>query len=397
MDTFLFAPDPTIPSLPDIEAKLNRLVPGLRRIDNVEQAASEIGAIAAQQKAIVLYVSDGLENSEFQNFINMATRYRSKIFFILVSSNIRTEDYKRLIQTGGADWVSATGSLEEIPDIVRKQARPVETEPITAHESAPRKGKIISFVPTTGGVGNTTIALETALLLKRKKALRSQNVCYVDLDFQTSHVCDYLDIQPRLKLEEIIDRPERMDRQLLELFVSHHSSGLDVFAGPPSKLDTCEIGMSALDVLLEQIVENYDIVLLDLPVLWFSWTAPTIENADLVFLTAINTVPCLRLLRANIDAVQKLGKRSSQIGIVINRGEVGVLGKVKRRRHVERTVGDQNTFYVNEDRRAIDRVNRGVPAALGGSLAKMGDLEKIATFCESELSAISRATAPKLS
>ena len=118
MTTFLFAPDPTIPSLPDIEAKLNRLVPGLRRIDKVEQAASELDAIAGQQKVIVLYVSDGLENSGFQNFINMATRYRSKIFFILVSSNIRTEDYKRLIQTGGADWVSATGSLEEISDIV---------------------------------------------------------------------------------------------------------------------------------------------------------------------------------------------------------------------------------------------------------------------------------------
>jgi hypothetical protein len=43
---------------------------------------------------------------------------------------------------------------------------------------------------------------------------------------------DYLDLEPRLNLGEIEPRPERLDRQLLEVMLSHHPSGLAVVAAP---------------------------------------------------------------------------------------------------------------------------------------------------------------------
>ena len=36
----------------------------------------------------------------------------------------------------------------------------------------------------------------------------------VDLDFQTSHLCDYLDSEPRLQIDELSNAPERLDDQL---------------------------------------------------------------------------------------------------------------------------------------------------------------------------------------
>ena len=46
----------------------------------------------------------------------------------------------------------------------------------------------------------------------------------------TGACADYLDIEPRLNLNEIEPRPERLDRQLLEVMLSHHPSGLAVIA-----------------------------------------------------------------------------------------------------------------------------------------------------------------------
>ena len=60
------------------------------------------------------------------NFINVASRYRDRIFFILVSNEISGDDYKRLVRSGGADWVAAKGSFQEIPELIYKQNLPPE-------------------------------------------------------------------------------------------------------------------------------------------------------------------------------------------------------------------------------------------------------------------------------
>ena len=146
------------------------------------------------------------------------------------------------MRSGGADWVAAKGSLQEIPELIYKKNYPTDA-PLQAGQNDNR----FVLANCMGGVGNTTIALETALRIKLAKASRSWKICYLDLDFQTSHVCDYLDIEARLQIHDILDRPERLDEQLFELFVSHHSSGLDVFAAPRSKLDPCEIDAAVLD------------------------------------------------------------------------------------------------------------------------------------------------------
>src|SRR5207249_3796469 len=87
---------------------------------------------------------------------------------------------------------------------------------------------VIAFVPSAGGVGNATIAIEVGIKLKSTKATRQRRVCLIDLDFQTSHVCQYLDVEPRLRIHEIESNPERLDDHLFDIFKSQHSSGLDV-------------------------------------------------------------------------------------------------------------------------------------------------------------------------
>ena len=256
----------------------------------------------------MIFLSPSLPAEGINNIINISIRYRAKVFFILVTNEISASDYKRLIRSGGADWVAAGGSLQEITEIIYRQTtiRPDSADVSSQNKSTPT---VVSFLPCMGGVGNTTIALEVALNIKLAKPSRSWKICYVDLDFQTSHVCDYLDIEARLQIHEIFDRPERFDEQLFELFVSHHSCGLDVFAAPRSKLDLCDVNIAALDALLEMILERYDFVVLDLPVPWFSWTGPTLENSSAVVVTGINTVPCLRQMRATLDAVVQRKRR----------------------------------------------------------------------------------------
>jgi pilus assembly protein CpaE len=385
MSIFLLTSEPFSEQLKTIETKLTQIVPELRKIEKIEDVASEIKRVD-DAKALVVFVSTSLTREALDKVINIATRYHHRVFFILVTNEISAADYKRLIRSGGAEWVDAKGSLEEIRELIHRQNLPHETR-------GPKiiKPTVISFLPCMGGVGNTTIALEIALHIKLAKTTRHRKICYVDFDFQTSHVCDYLDIEARLQIDEILDRPERLDEQLFELFVSRHACGLDVFAAPRTKLALCDIDAEALDPLLRMIADKYEFIVLDLPVPWFSWTGLTLENSDAVVLTGINTIPCLRQMRSTLDAVVEMKSLSSPVAIVMNRVRHNLVGRIERRRHVESVFPNENIFYIEENSRAVERVNTGTPARLAGNHGKA--FAKLALYCSNLRQTVERERA----
>lgn len=378
MTIYLLAPDPQDEQTGAIEAKLKGVIPKLRKIKNVQEIAAVVNEKGGE-KTVVIFVSPLLSAGGIDNLINISRRYRETVFFILVSNEISATDYKRLISSGGADWVAASSPLQEIPEIIYRQS--VRSGSANAASETKKKPTVVSFLPSMGGVGNTTIALEVALQIKLAKASRNWKVCYVDLDFQTSHVCDYLDIEARLQIHEIFEQPERLDQQLFELFVSHHSSGLDVFASPRNKRDPCEVNVTALDALLEMILEKYEFIVFDLPVAWFSWTVPALGNSDAVLVSGINTIPCLRQMKATVDEVLAAKASSSKIAIVMNRVTRNLFGGIERRGHVESVLAEKEVFYVQQDPYALDRVNTGTPAALGGQGRHAKDFLKLTSYC----------------
>ena len=376
MLVYFLSSDPHAPGVSAIERKVRSVVPELNTIESLDQIAQRILS-ASTEKIIVIFVAPSLEPASIDNLIAIAARHNERVFFILVSDEISASDYKRLIRTGGADWVSPNGTAQEITDIVSKYV----TASARSAESTGRPA-VVSFVPSAGGVGNTTIVLEVGVHLKTQKATRSRNICCVDLDFQNSHICDYLDIEARLQIQDISDHPKRLDAHLFNIFISRHSSGLDVIAAPRSKLDVCDIAVGALDALFQMIAHHYDLVLVDLPVSWFSWTTPVIANSDAAVISGTNSIPCLRQIAETLEAVQGAKRKNAEIAIAINRCQRGSLGGIARQRHVETVLGDQKLFYIAEDPAALECVNTGRPMALSPTNRKIkSQFEALARFC----------------
>ena len=135
--------------------------------------------------------------ASFDRMVEIATKFRGSLFFIFISDDIPASDYKRLVQTGGADWASTRGAPQEIADILarieKNGAAADPTEPSLTNEPV-----MVAFVPSAGG-WSSTLAIEVGVQLKMAKRTRSRRICLLDLDFQNSHVCDFLDIEPRMQ------------------------------------------------------------------------------------------------------------------------------------------------------------------------------------------------------
>lgn len=368
MQIYLLSAEPETDEAKELESRLRSKWPTLQKIASLEaiRGRPKSDHDGHEPNFIIIPVLQGF--TSFDRIIEVTDRLEGGFFLIFVSKEISASNYKRLIRGERADWASLREAPEEIEEII------LRNQPgASYHRSAVVKHKplVVTFVPSSGGVGNATLSIESAVWLKLNKKTRDRRICLVDLEMQMSHVCDYLDIEPRLGLNEIIGEPERLDKQLFDLFVSRHSSGVDVLAAPRNRTNHIPLSMSALDALLEMIAASYDILILDLPVLWQTWTPNIIAASDLGIVTGLNTVPGLRLVADTLASVKSAATAGHEVVVALNRCEAGLLGGVARGDHINKVLAGEKVVTVREDTKsAIASANTGVPMAVGQSSGK---------------------------
>ena len=380
MQIYLFTGGVQSQELQELGKRLSEALPNLTMLTKLSEASVSAAPESNPTTQNLTYIIVPFLNaaSPLDRVISIAEQDHPGTFFIFVSKEISASEYKRLTRTGGADWVSLDRAPQEILDILSRRSS-LQTSTSDARQT---KLDIIGFVPSSGGVGNTTLALETAIQLKLAKRTRHRRICLLDLDVQTSHVCDYLDIEPRLKMDEISKNPERLDDQLFGLFVSSHSSGLDVLAGPRQRSATVDLKIAALDALFRMIAKRYDLLVIDLPPLWFEWTAQVLSVCDLAIVTGLNTVPGLRQISGTLEAARAIESPPKQVLVALGRCQTTLLGRIARRHHVKRVLGEENVLYVREDpAAAVHSVNTGIPLSLAAPSSRVSkDIRALANF-----------------
>ncbi len=359
--------------------RLKTAIPGLAEAASLESILKSDAHSADAERPIALVVAPQGDRTYLDQVVAFADRYGKSLALVLIGDEISATDYKRLVRSGAADWVSATAGVEEVIEVVDRLRHGAVSGP--AVRASGNRPVTISFVPSAGGVGNATLIIETAAILNADKTT-PRKVCIVDLDFQTSHVCDFLDGEARLNIAEFASAPERLDAHLFDSFRTHHASGIDVFAAPRSKFASEILDVHALDALFSMIAARYDLVLIDHPLMWSPWTPQIIAASDGAVITCVNTIPCLRQASETLAHVRASGPTLLQVAIVINRCQRGMLGSVARRKHVEMALPDERLFFIGERPEAVESVNIGVPMMLGSFAGRARkEFAPLAGFC----------------
>ena len=353
MPVFLLNSETDGGAVDEIDRRLRPVIPELVRIAALEDLARRSLRESARSLVIAVAPSDP---DALTALIDRIGALQKDAFFVVVGHHLSALDYKKLVQAGNAEWVPQI-STDEILDLVKTQTAPPPA-------SGGRQPVVASFFPTAGGVGNSTLVLETAVQLAKRKTGKEGGVAVIDLDFQTSHICDYLDIAPKFQVEEIIAAPMRLDDRLLDAFASRHPAGFDVFAAQRERLHARDLGVEDLSTLFERLSHRYAHILVDLPVSANPWTAPLLAASEGIFVTGVNTIPGLRQVADALRALRAGKAIYGDVSVVINRCASGLLGKVARVDHVTRVLGDEKVFYVRHSDQALECVNMGVPMSV---------------------------------
>jgi pilus assembly protein CpaE len=224
------------------------------------------------------------------------------------------------------------------------------------------EAQIYTFLPAVGGAGVTTLAVQSAMMLLNSDQRGTNTTCLVDLDFQHGACADYLDLEPRLNLNEIEPRPERLDRQLLEVMLSHHPSGLAVVAAPNRPAEMRSFDPDVVTRLLDLVSSHFDYVVFDMPRTWFSWTDSVLLGSNRVFIVSEMTVPGLRHAKQLVEAVRERLGDGTTPQVIINRFEQRLFSSGLRKADIEQVLGESFAACIpNHYTLVREAIDRGVP------------------------------------
>ena len=321
-----------------IEKPISELVNGMREIDAT---------------ALIVDI-DTTKVEDFENLQKIKRMASNNMAIIVISQNFSPAAARILIQLKVADFLVKP---VQTSDLVRScnNALKINTE------AAQVQPQFMAFMPASGGVGTTALAIETASILNSHGQKLGRTTCIVDLNFQHGACAEYLDIEPRFDISEIENAPERLDRQLLDVMLSKHESGLSVICAPNMPTEMRSFKGALVVRLLDLVSAYFDNVVIDLPRTWFPWTETVITGSDKIFVVADMTVPSIRHSHRLVKAIEdRIGKQVAP-RIIVNRMDFRKNATGLNAGDVEGALGEHFAGGVPNNYRLVrDAVDRGV-------------------------------------
>jgi pilus assembly protein CpaE len=307
--------------------------------------------------AVVVVDLDARREEEMQALTRLMARVRAWPPVIAVTQSFDENVARTLLQMRIADFlVKPVAPI----DLVRACARVGKG---ASDGAEPTEAQIYTFLPAVGGAGVTTLAVQTAMIMLNSGGPRKKpSTCLVDLNFQHGTVADYLDLEPRLNLAEIEPRPDRLDRQLLEVMLSYHASGLAVVAAPNRPAEMRSFDPDVVTRLLDLVSTNFDYVVFDMPRTWFSWTDSVLLGSNKLYIVSETTVPSLRHAKQLVAAIKERLGDGPNPQVVVNRFQQRMFSSGLRRSDLEQTLGNAFAAAIPNDYALVrEAIDRGVP------------------------------------
>jgi pilus assembly protein CpaE len=309
----------------------------------------------ADGATVVVIDLDATREEEIQALGRLMSRIGARPPVVVVTQAFDEAVARRLMQMRVADFmIKPVQPIELVRTCARVASGSVTNETTEA--------QITTFLPAVGGAGVTTLAIQAALLLLNSGARGRPSTCLVDLDFQHGACADYLDLEPRLDLKEIEPRPERLDRQLLEVMLSHHSSGLAVIAAPNRPAEMRSFDPEMVTRLLDLVSSNFDYVVIDMPRTWFSWTDNVLLGSNRLLIVSEMTIPSLRQAKQLVAAIRERLGEEPQPQVIVNRFEQRLFSSGLKRADIKQALGEDFVAAIPNNYRVVrEAIDRGVP------------------------------------
>ena len=267
---------------------------------------------------------------------------------IIVAARMDPALMLEAMRAGVTEWVSDPISALELNAAVARvsSARPSSVQ-----------GQIFAFIGAKGGVGTTTIAVNTATALAQ--AVEDERTLLMDFHLSYGDAAVFMGAEPRFSVADAMENTHRLDEAFFEsLVVQSKATGAHLLASAERAVGAVDLRRIA--TLLQFAATHYRYTVLDVPRSEAA-VLDSLEGAATILIVANQELATVRNAgRIAATLRQRYGK--DRVKVVISRydkqAEIGI-------DDVQRVVGSPVKFTVPSDYRvALNSLNKGRPITI---------------------------------
>lgn len=278
------------------------------------------------------------------------------------------------LEAGADDVIAGAFARNELEG--RVMALLIRAGKIKAEVSHHGAGELVAFFSPKGGVGTTTLAVNTAVLLAGGAApppgathagngmIPASRVLLIDLDLQFGQVATHLNLTPRYDLAGLAsDEQALADPELARAYLTTHSSGLVVLAAPVRPEADFRVTVEHLERILELMRPGFDHVIVDLGSRLDPRSLWLLEQADVHVFVLFPEIAALRSLSLLGSFLADTTTLRARTHLVVNHVFPKELLKTRDVENLLRTRPAADVPYTEVD--MMRAVNEGVPLVIG--------------------------------
>jgi pilus assembly protein CpaE len=272
---------------------------------------------------------------------------------IMLTSDRDVSQKVKALRSGADDYLVKPFHPAEL--MARIKALIARFAPGDSLVGRPPMGRIHAYYGAKGGVGTTTIAINTAI------ALRSldRRVILVDGNLQFGDHRVFMDLaNDRKSIVDAVNAPT-IDADLLKGVIQAHESGVDLLLAPPSPEAADLVSAVHMHEILKVLATMYDYVIVDIDKRLDEFNLMVLDIAETIFAVMTADLSCLKNVRLVLGTMGHLGYASGKLKLVLNRSNAYTGISVKSAEGALRQPIEHQ--IVNEYRGAISALNTGAP------------------------------------
>ncbi len=218
--------------------------------------------------------------------------------------------------------------------------------------------RLVSFLGSTGGVGNTFLTINVAYLLAKEKLGK---VLIVDLDLLYGQANYFFDAKPNHTIINVIENFEHLDSSYLQNLLYNGNDYLSLLPAPLKLEDAETVTPIQVRKILHYLknLEDFKWIFMDCPHHLGEVALTALEASDDIFLTTVPTLPALSNAKKLLDLLNLLGDRKLKVSVILN--------SLQKQRslmdsEVQKFLGQEITYKIGFDPTHVDNsIDEGKP------------------------------------
>src|SRR5438128_8078167 len=186
-----------------------------------------------------------------------------------------------------------------------------------------RGGNVILFIHGKGGVGCTTLAVNSAVALAATTIYR---VTLLDLNLEFGNAPMLLNLTPERTLADLAEEDhEALDQATFSRYLIQDRSGVRVLAGCDIPERAELVTVPAVQQSIDRLQQESDYVIIDAPASFSQQVLAALDVADAVVIVTAAHLPSLKATKESLEVLEKLAYPKERTVLVVNRtSESGV-------------------------------------------------------------------------